>query len=260
MHAPPSFRNGIKPDTQLGSDGIVSSLDAGGMGTVLQFRLLVAASALTISVGPASSGVAVIPAAQSPQQIFDLAVADFAANRLSESAAGFDQLAGLLPSYAPQLWQRGIALYYVERYQDCRQQFESHRIVNPNDVENAAWHFLCVARAETWETARAALLPVGPDRRAPMAEIYGMLRGDITPEEVLAAAGNQLSALFYAHLYIGLYLEVSGRDEEAFEHIAAAADRQYASTGGYMHMVARVSCSIQADRSALAEDRQPRSC
>jgi hypothetical protein len=38
--------------------------------------------------------------------------------------------------------------------------FYAGRTVNPNDVENAAWHFLCVARAESPEKARAALLPV----------------------------------------------------------------------------------------------------
>ena len=103
--------------------------------------------------------------AQSPQQIFDRAVADFERGRVVESAAGFDSFVKLVPASAPQLWQRGIALYYAKRYKDCREQFESHRTVNPNDVENAVWHFLCVARQESPEKAKAALLPVGPDSR-----------------------------------------------------------------------------------------------
>src|SRR5712691_1977080 len=118
-----------------------------------------------------------------PQAILDGAVADFRSGRLAESAAGFDALAKLVPESAPELWQRGIALYYVGRFRDCRAQFESHRTVNPNDVENAAWHFLCVARAESPEKAKATLLPVGPDPRAPMRQIYQMLRGTLTPEE-----------------------------------------------------------------------------
>ena len=100
---------------------------------------------------------------------------------MAESAAGFDNLVKLVPAIAPQLWQRGIALYYAGRYRDCRAQFESHRTVNPNDVENAAWHFLCVARAESPEKARSALLPVGPDRRVPMPQIYEMFRGKLSP-------------------------------------------------------------------------------
>src|SRR6185437_823167 len=107
-----------------------------------------------------------------PQVVFDRAVDDFERGRVTESASGFDNLAKLVPSMAPELWQRGIALYYAGRYKDCRAQFESHRTVNPNDVENPAWHFLCVARAESPEKARAALLPVGPDTRIPMREIY----------------------------------------------------------------------------------------
>ena len=128
--------------------------------------------------------------AQSPQAILNRAVADFENGRFAESAAAFDSLAKAVPDQAPYLWQRGIALYYAGRYDDCRRQFESHRAVNPDDVENAAWHFLCVARAESPAKARAALLPVGPDARVPMREVYQMFRGTLTPEQVLSAAGS----------------------------------------------------------------------
>src|ERR1700730_13089089 len=140
------------------------------------------------------------PPAGRPQAIFDRAVADFRRGRIAESVAGFDALAKLVPDEAPQLWQRGIALYYAGRYQDCRAQFESHRTVNPDDVENAAWHFACVARGETPQQARGALWPVGTDSRKPMREIYQMLRGTLTPEQVLATAGGQLESEFYGHL------------------------------------------------------------
>jgi lipoprotein NlpI len=183
--------------------------------------------------------------ADRPQAIFDRAVADFRSGRIAESVAAFDTLAQLLPDRAPGLWQRGIALYYAGRYQDCRAQFESHRTVNPDDVENAAWHFACVARGETPEKARAALLPVGPDSRKPMREIYQMLRGALTPEQVLAAAGGQLESEFYAHLYVGLYFEALGNAGRALEHITAAAADRYAAPGGYMHTVARVHLELR---------------
>ena len=178
--------------------------------------------------------------AQSPQTIMDRAVADFENGRFAESAAAFDSLAKAVPDEAPYLWQRGIALYYAGRYNDCRRQFESHRTVNPNDVENAAWHFLCVARAESPEKARAALLPVGPDARAPMREVYQMFRGTLTPEQVLSAAGSQPDAQFYGHLYLGLYFEALGMKGRALEHIKIAATDRFEPSGGYMHMVARV--------------------
>ena len=179
-------------------------------------------------------------AQETPQAIFDRAVADFERGRIAESVAGFDRVARLVPHYAPQLWQRGIALYYAGRFADCRRQFESHRTVNPDDVENAAWHFLCVAREETPERARAALLPVGPDSRVPMREVYQMFRGQLTSADVLRAAGNRPGGLFYAHLYIALYSEALGDKALTLKHIKEAASEKYAAAGGYMHMVAQV--------------------
>ena len=178
--------------------------------------------------------------AQGPQILLDRAVAEFEAGRFTESASLFDRLADADPDRAPYLWQRGIALYYAGRYGDCRRQFESHRSVNPDDVENAAWHYLCVARAESSAAARAALLPVGPDSRLPMREIYEMFRGTRTTEQVLAAAGSQPAAQFYGHLYVGLFLEASGMRERSLERIKVAAEDRFQRAGGYMYMVARV--------------------
>src|SRR5678816_846335 len=181
---------------------------------------------------------------ENPREVFDRAVSDFERGRVVESAAGFDNLVKLVPDSAPQLWQRGIALYYAGRYKDCRAQFELHRTVNPADVENAAWHFLCVARAESPARARAALLPVGPDDRAPMREIYRMFAGTIAPESVLVAGVTEPRAKFYAALYVGLYFEAIG-EARAEHYIREAASNQYASAGGYMNRVAKVHMQVR---------------
>lgn len=192
----------------------------------------------------------VVPlAAQRPgaDALYERAVIAFRNGQIAESVAAFDELAKAVPDQAPQLWQRGIALYYAGRYQDCRAQFESHRTVNPNDVENAVWHFLCVAKAESPAKARAVLLPVGPDARIPMAQVYRMFAGTLTPEDVLAAARTaraqaqaQAAADFYAHLYVGLYFDATGNKARAREEIGLAAADQYQQAGGYMNRVARV--------------------
>jgi lipoprotein NlpI len=190
------------------------------------------------------------PQAEQAQAIFQRAVADFEAGRFAQSADEFDTVTKLAPALTPQLWQRGIALYYAGRYDDCRRQFELHRTVNPDDVENAAWHFLCVARAESPAKARAALLPVGRDSRSPMRQVYEMFRGSLMPDQVLAAAGSEPSSQFYGRLYVGLYSEALGRKDAALEHIRAAAADRYAAVGGYMHMVARVHLGVlQRDRN-----------
>jgi lipoprotein NlpI len=187
----------------------------------------------------------VLPA-QSAQALFSRAVSDFEDGKFAEAAKAFDEVARLAPDSAPQLWQRGIALYYAGRFADCRRQFESHRTVNPDDVENAAWHFLCVARQESPQKAQAALLPVGPDSRVPMREVYQMFRGALTPADVLRAAGNSPAGLFYAHLYIALYSEATGNAATALTHIREAAADRYAGAGGYMHMVAQVHFNARA--------------
>jgi len=185
-----------------------------------------------------ASAAAAQRSAEKPGDVLDRAIDDFLAGRVAQSVTGFDRVAVLAPDAAPQLWQRGIALYYVGRYADCRKQFESHRTVNPNDVENPAWHFLCVAHQESPQKARAALLPVGPDQRSPMREVYEMFRGTMTPEAVLAAAGQSPSSRFYAELYVGLYYEATGNQAAALTHLKTAASDQFANAGGYMHRVA----------------------
>jgi lipoprotein NlpI len=188
---------------------------------------------LTLAVAPLG-----LQAEANPRAVLEQAITDFLAGRVSQSIVGFDRVAELVPRSAPELWQRGIALYYVGRYADCRRQFESHRSVNPNDVENPAWHFMCVAKQESPQRARELLLPVGPDQRTPMREVYQMFRGDLTPEQVLRAGGSSPSGQFYAELYVGLYYDAMGDKARALTHLKAAAADRFAAVGGYMHRTA----------------------
>ncbi len=189
-------------------------------------------------LGPCSM-VALGTSSQDASDLLNQAMANFLAGRIERSVAEFDQIVELAPEMGPYLWQRGIALYYMGRYDDCRAQFESHRTVNPNDVENAAWHFLCFARLQSPEEARKALLPVGHDSREPMMTIYKVFRGEDQPEELLPVISAGALARFYAHLYLGLYYEALGREIEAYRHISVAADDDY-GIGGYMHGVAKL--------------------
>lgn len=177
---------------------------------------------------------------QDVRPILDRAMAEFRAGRVEESLDLFDRVARLAPDEAPYLWQRGIAQYYAGKFKECRDMFASHRTVNPDDVENAAWHFLCVAQLESPEAARKQMLRVGPDSRAVMREVYEMFRGNVTQAQVLRAAGNDVTALFYARLYSGLYLEATGKRDAGRAQIEIAAENQFARAGGYMHDVARV--------------------
>lgn len=186
--------------------------------------------------------------AQSPDELFRDGVELFFAAKPAESSQAFDKLIALDPTSEPQLWQRGLSLYYADRFEDGRKQFESHRTVNPNDVENPAWHFACVARLDGLDAAREAMLPVGPDRRVPMREIIAYYRGEGDAAAVLAAAEagderSQRNQLCYAHLYLGLFAEATGDAEAAEEHITLAAGRY--SMDHYMGRVAQVHATLR---------------
>jgi lipoprotein NlpI len=185
------------------------------------FRLVFAALVISFS----AAGLA---AEKTPQELFGEAVGLFFDAKPVESARVFDQLVVAVPAAEPDLWQRGLALYYAERYADGQKQFELHRTVNPNDVENPAWHFLCVTKLEGVQVARGKLLPVGEDRRVPMKEILALYAGKCEPAAVLAAAEqgeaeSRHNQLCYAHLYLGLYFEALGDAVKAREHMTQAA-------------------------------------
>ena len=173
--------------------------------------------------------------------------ARFRLGHIDHSIADFDQAIALDPAQAPQHWQRGISLYYARRYEDGRRQFESHQTVNPSDVENAAWHFLCVARSKGPEAAKASLLPIAHDARVPMREIYALFGGAGKEDQVMSAAraGNpaedaRRERLFYAHLYIGLYNEALGQTKAARQHIERAernAPRHYMGDVARVHLM-----------------------
>jgi len=173
----------------------------------------------------------------------------FRLGKFNESIGDFDRVIALVPEQEPQHWQRGIVDYYAKRFAEGRKQFELHQTVNPHDVENAVWHFLCVARLDGLEKARAALIPIEGDARVPMMQVHALFAGKAKPEDVLQAAeaGDAHSArhkdqLFYAHLYLGLYFEAAGDAQRAREHILKAATDYKADH--FMGDVARVHAAL----------------
>ena len=169
----------------------------------------------------------------------------FKLGKIAESLADFNRYLKARPKEFAGHWRRGITLYYAGKYDEGRKQFEGYEKVDTNDVENAVWHFLCVARKDGVAKARASILKIGKDARVPMMEVYDLFRGKAKPEDVLKAAGQgkpgsarRNNQLFYAHLYLGLYAEATGDGKRALEHLNAATDKH--RIGHYMWDVARV--------------------
>lgn len=152
------------------------------------------------------------------------------AGKIDHSIEQFERYIKQVPEHEPELWQYGIALALVGRYDDGRKLFELHRTVNPRDVENALWHFYCVAKASSPERARALVLPAPGDRRVPMAPLLSLYRGEADEAAVRAAVAELPEdsraikmAGFYADLYLAMLADAEGDRQRASELAARAA-------------------------------------
>jgi lipoprotein NlpI len=179
--------------------------------------------------------------------------AQLKAGRFADAVAAFDAVLKARPDFAPEHWRRGIALYYLGRFADGVKQFEAHRAANPEDVENAVWHYLCNVKVAGKGKARAVYIPVTRDRRVPMAEVHRMFAGQLNPQEVLAAADRTpagtpagTAARFYAHLYVGLWYESEGEAAKVLEHLTPAVEKYRVEH--YMWDVAKVHLELARKR------------
>ena len=174
---------------------------------------------------------------------------------ISESVADFDRYIELQPSAASRQWERGIACYYAKQFEKGAKQFELYQTYHDNDVENSVWRYLCMAPIEGSDKARSAILPIRDDRRVPMMQVFELYRGNLKPDDVLAACRRDdpepetlAGRLFYAHLYLGLYHEVAGEMELADKYISLAADKKLAENpriNRYMWDVARIHADLK---------------
>jgi lipoprotein NlpI len=173
------------------------------------------------------------------------------AGEIAKSVVQFRRYVARVPEHEPELWQYGIALALTGDYQAGQKLFELHRSVNPHDVENALWHFYCVAKASTAEQARGLVLPAPGDRRVPMESLLQLYRGAVD-EAVVRAAVAELpdgsrghsSAAFFADLYLAMHADAIGNRQQALELAQQAAAVEEIN---YMTDVGRVYHSVLRD-------------
>jgi lipoprotein NlpI len=177
----------------------------------------------------------------------------FKLGKIQESIDDFNAFLKANPKAEPAHWRRGISFYYAGKYAEGAKQFDDGRAEFGADVENAFWHYLCTARKDGLEAARKNLIPLtGTDRRVPMMRVYDLLQGKAKPADVVETAEkadlekrDKTEALFYAHLYVGLYYEAHGDEAKCREHMAAAVERKI---GHYMWDVANVHLARMAKK------------
>lgn len=214
--------------------------------------LLLSLALPALVLGEASEAEATAEKPLSASAFQQRGIAHFMNGSFREAIADFDRVIELLPDQEAYHWQRGIAYYYAGEYQKGVEQFELHRRVNPNDVENAIWHFICKAKVDGIEAARQAFIPIKRDSRVPMMEIWALFAGNGNHESVLEAARRKgpsgrpsRQSMCYAHLYLGLYYEVAKQASLAKRHIGLAANDY--SMDNYMGEVARVHAATLTD-------------
>ncbi len=183
-------------------------------------------------------------AADSPQLLQRAAEIMYLSGHARESLPLFDRVVALVPQSAAENWQRGIALCTCGDFERGAAQFKTHHDVNPDDVENSAWYFLCIAKTQGIPAARESVIPSRGDGRQPMMSVLGMLQGKLQPADVLRAVeeaqleGRRLqTAKFYGDLYVGLYFDALGQKAEAQEALKRSLTY---GAAGYMVDTARV--------------------
>lgn len=163
------------------------------------------------------------------------------------SLVEFDKAIELDPRQKAYLWQRGLSLYYLDRYDEGAEQFRLDVAQNPNDTEESIWCFLCEAQLYGVDGARKRFLEVGRDPRPVMREAYNMFKDGGDPEKTVAAfLSGQPNEYFYASLYVGLYYESQNEPDAAKAHLIAACQSPYGSrTDDYMAALAKVHCECR---------------
>ncbi len=159
----------------------------------------------------------------------------FTLGQFRESTADFErsvEVGGKTHS-SDECWERGLARYYAGDFEGARQQFEGYHRVGPLDIENGLWWMLCVAENDGLDRGRAALPGYTTRQRPPFPALLDLYLGQGSAEAVIAQAESNPEAeskekkdesLFYAHLYLGLYLKISDRRVEARKHFEKALE------------------------------------
>ena len=172
--------------------------------------------------------------------------AHFKLGKIKESLADFDKFIELVPQAAAAHWRRGLTLYYAKEFEKGVAQFTTSDKEEPNDVENAVWHFLCDAKVKGVEKARGDMLKVQKDPRGPyFMKIYKLFSGTAKPEDVLAeaeagtaTAERRNEQRFYANYYVAMYYECVGEPKKSLESMKTAVEKY--PIGHYMMDVAKV--------------------
>jgi tetratricopeptide (TPR) repeat protein len=226
-------------------------------------RLFLQSLLLSIMMGAVPNQAEEFSSRQTPRSLISRGMQEFQSNQVEQSTESFDRAIALEPSSADYLWQRGLSLYYLDRFNDAADQFLRDVRLNPRDTEESIWRLISQARVDPggFRAAQERMIPIEGETRPYMRAIYDVFAGRrpvaelealakaaadtaAAPGGLFAAAGRDAAARtgFYCELYLGLLAEAQGDAPRAREWLTRAAGGPYAVSGDYMAALARVHC------------------
>ena len=187
-------------------------------------------------------------AADDPRTLVSRAMQQFRENDVEAAVELLDDVLQREPRLSSYLWQRGIALYYIDEFDTAASQFRDDVKVNPSDTEEAVWEFISSCKRGDGDigAARENFLALrGGDRRKVMSSVLSLFRsGDENAKDVLVNLATRAASdsdAFYSSLYLGLYAESMGDIAMARRWIEKASETLYAQRGqDFMTAVADV--------------------
>jgi lipoprotein NlpI len=186
----------------------------------------------------------------------------FKLGKFKAAIADFDRECRLEPRREPWHWKRGLAYYYAGEYEKGRDQFQRYHDQEDNDVENAVWRVMCMARLDGvgLQKAQQQILVVRRDPRVPMMEAYQLFAGRTTPEQVLKAIDrgdpdrDELNRrMFYGNLYVGFYYDMIGKPQPAMEHLEKAVGHR---VDHFMWDIARLHLKTMTSKSTSSDQKK----
>ena len=168
----------------------------------------------------------------------------------------YEKMIELDPKLEISHWRLGIAYFYLSDFKKAAHQFEIYHQYDNVDRENGIWRFMSQYKTRGLGFARDNLLLYQKTDRPPYPWLYEMFAGKCKPEDVFLKIKEsgfpqhyETRVLFHAHLYVGIYLELTNeKSNEALTHLSLAKNNKYgSSTGTYMWQIARLHHDLLQD-------------
>lgn len=206
-------------------------------------------SAILVTTSPQPSGAS----SNNVQDMIEAATLQFKAGKISDSIQTYNEVVKRRPNFKPYLWQRGLALYLNDQYEECDEQFRIDVTVNPADTEEAIWNYMC--RAAEFGKPTVIMQLNGKDSRPFMRLAYDVFAGEKNWKELSDLgdlAGRDSLSYFYSRLYLSLYFHANGETDSSLKYIKEALSGGYSKRLGASGPDLMISVAEQYHRKLLA--------